>query len=65
MLDKIKRLYFLSELQFTCFGQILFKLFEFQMVSDILGHSVSNGRPGATIWWETETVYFDCVLNQG
>lgn len=43
-LEKTKWFYFLctSKLQFTSFDQTLFNLYEFQMVSDILGHPVQQ-----------------------
>lgn len=37
---KIKQFNFLFESQFTSFGQILFNLYNFQMVEDFLGHPV-------------------------
>lgn len=40
VVEKIIRFYFLFESQFKGFDQILFYLYEFQMVSDILGHPV-------------------------
>lgn len=39
-LIKAHCVYFLFESQFTHFGQILFNVYEFKMVSDILGHPV-------------------------
>lgn len=66
-MQKVKRLYFFLKLQFTTFGQILFYLHEFQIVSDILGHPAQSvlfgkytNRKNCLTCSYCEAIFFSC-----